>query len=107
VQITDFTVFVLATGPSTPLLFLRVVLFGVGTSNATSLPPLIAQVEFPENHVPQVVALTVAVAPAAHAFASATFGLVSVFAPHSTGSVCPRIGNLRIFTGSKPITHGF
>ena len=86
VQITGSIVFILAAGSSVPLLFLGVVLFGVGIGNATSLPPLIAQLEFPENHVQRVVALAVAVAQAAYAFAPATFGLVREFAPHSTGT---------------------
>jgi hypothetical protein len=97
-------------GSRIPLLFLGVVLFGIG--NATSLPPLIAQVEFPENYVPRVVALTVAVAQAVYALAPATFGLVREFAPRSTGPslvrssgplrrrrVCTKIGDFRIFAG--------
>jgi hypothetical protein len=68
------------------LLFLGVVLFGAGIGNATSLPPLIAQAQFPENRVPLVVALTVAVAQAAYAFAPAAFGLVREFAPHAAGT---------------------
>ena len=61
------------------LLFRGVVLFGAGIGNATSLPPLIAPVEFSEDRVPCVVALKVAVVQAAHAFAPATFGLVKEF----------------------------
>ena len=87
VQITGSIVFILAAGSSIPLLFLGVVLFGLGIGNATSLPPLIAQVEFPEDRVPRVVALTVAVAQAAYAFAPAAFGLVREFAPHAIGTV--------------------
>jgi MFS family permease len=86
VQITGSIVFILAAGSSAPLLFLGVVLFGAGIGNATSLPPLIAQVEFREDEVPRVVALSVAVAQAAYALAPATFGLVREFVPHSTGT---------------------
>src|SRR6516162_8931473 len=50
------------------------------------LAPLIAQLEFRENHVQRVVALGVAVAQAAYAFAPATVGLVRELAPHSTGT---------------------
>ena len=50
------------------------------------LAPLIAQLEFRENHVQRVVALAIAVAQAAYAFAPATFGLVRELAPHSTGT---------------------
>jgi MFS family permease len=81
-------------GSRIPLLFLGVVLFGVGIGNATSLPPLIAQVEFPENYVPRVVALTVAVAQAVYALAPATFGLVREFAPRSTGPALVRSSGL-------------
>jgi hypothetical protein len=37
-------------------------LFGIGFGNSTSLPPLIAQVEFVDEDVPRVVALIVAIA---------------------------------------------
>jgi hypothetical protein len=85
VQIAGSIVFILAAGSSVPLLFLGVVLFGAGIGNATSLPPLIAQVEFSEDRVPRVVALTVAVAQAAYAFAPTAFGLVREFVPNTTG----------------------
>jgi hypothetical protein len=86
VQIAGSLVLILAAGSSVHLLFLGVILFGVGIGNATSLPPLIAQAEFPEDRVPRVVALSVAVAQAAYAFAPAAFGLVREFAPHATGA---------------------
>ena len=86
VQIAGSIVFILAAGASAPLFLLGVVLFGAGIGNATSLPPLIAQVEFPKHHVPRVVALTIAVAQAAYAFAPASFGLIREFAPHFTAA---------------------
>jgi hypothetical protein len=58
-----------------------VVLFGAGIGNATSLPPLIAQVEFVRGDVARVVALIVAIAQGAYAFAPAAFGLVREVAP--------------------------
>ena len=70
-----------AGGQPVPLLLLGVVLFGIGFGNATSLPPLIAQVEFVEGDVPRVVALIVAIAQGAYAFAPAAFGLIRTFAP--------------------------
>jgi Major Facilitator Superfamily len=73
--------FILAAGNSVPLLLLGIVLFGLGFGNATSLPPLIAQVEFDEGDVPRVVALIVAIAQGSYAFAPATFGLIREFAP--------------------------
>ena len=65
-----------AAGTSVPLLMLGVVLFGVGFGNATSLPPLIAQVEFVIEDVQRVVSLMVGIAQGAFAFAPAVFGLV-------------------------------
>ncbi|MEQ8817552.1 MAG: MFS transporter [Thalassobaculum sp.] len=76
VQIAGSLVFVAAAGSSIPLLLLGVVLFGAGIGNATSLPPLIAQVEFAKEDVGRVVALAVAVGQATYAFAPLAFGLV-------------------------------
>src|SRR5262249_40802973 len=45
-QMTGSIVFIAAAGTCVPLLLLRIVLFGIGFGNATSLPPLIAHVEF-------------------------------------------------------------
>jgi hypothetical protein len=76
VQIAGAVALVLAAGASVPLLMLGVILFGLGIGNATSLPPLIAQAEFAGAEVSRVVALIVAVAQAAYAFAPAAFGLL-------------------------------
>jgi hypothetical protein len=81
VQMAGSLVFVLAAGSNVPLLLLGIALFGIGFGNATSLPPLIAQVEFVEEDVQGVVALIVAFAQAAYAFAPAAFGLIRAFAP--------------------------
>jgi hypothetical protein len=80
VQLCGSMVFVMAGGESVPLLLLGIVLFGIGFGNATSLPPLIAHVEFVEADVPRVVALVVAVAQAGFAFAPVAFGLIRQFA---------------------------
>ena len=61
-QIAGSIALMLAEGTSTPLLLTGVILFGVGFGNATSLPPLIAQVEFVKDDVPRVAALIVAIA---------------------------------------------
>ncbi len=74
VQICGCVAFIFAAGTSVPLLLLGVVLFGLGIGNATSLPPLIAQVEFAEQDVPRAVAQNVAVNQATYAFAPAAFG---------------------------------
>ena len=73
--------FLLAAGSNVPLLLTGVVLFGAGIGNATSLPPLIAQAEFVKVDVARVVALVVAIAQGAYAFAPAAFGLVRELAP--------------------------
>ena len=53
-----------------------VVLIGLGIGNATSLPPLIVQVEFSKADAARVVALIVAISQATYAFAPVTFGIV-------------------------------
>jgi MFS family permease len=84
VQIAGSVVFIIAVGQSIPLLMLGVVLFGAGIGNATSVPPLIAQVEFAEEDVQRVVALIVAIGQGTFAFAPAVFGLIRELAPPAT-----------------------
>ncbi|MFO0997930.1 MAG: MFS transporter [Alphaproteobacteria bacterium] len=81
VQILGSLAFFAAGGDDVPLLLLGVVLFGAGIGNATSLPPLIAQVEFVKADVARVIPLIVAIAQASYAFAPATFGLIRDWAP--------------------------
>jgi hypothetical protein len=76
VQIAGSVAFIAAAGTSVSLLLLGVLLFGVGIGNATSLPLLIAQVEFVADDVPRVVALIVALAQGAYAFAPVALGLI-------------------------------
>jgi len=76
VQIAGSVAFLLAGGDSVPLLLLGIVLFGAGIGNATSLPPLIAQVEFVTGDVTRVVPLVVAIGQATYAFAPLAFGLI-------------------------------
>jgi len=70
-------------GTSVPLLLSGIVLFGCDFGNATSLPPLIAQLEFADEDVPRAVSLVVASAQAAYAFAPATFGVIRDLLPAS------------------------
>lgn len=86
VQIAGSLAFIAAAGTSVPLLLLGVLLFGVGIGNATSLPPLIAQVEFVADDVPRVVALIVAMSQGAYAFAPAAFGLIRGFGSADVGA---------------------
>jgi hypothetical protein len=81
VQIAGSAALIAAAGNNVPLLLAGVLLFGAGIGNATSLPPLIAQVEFVPEDVPRVVSLIVASSQAAYAFAPAAFGLIREFAP--------------------------
>jgi MFS family permease len=76
VQIAGSLVLIAAAGQSVPLLLLGIVLFGAGIGNATSLPPLIAQIDFAKEDVQRVVALIVAIGQASYAFAPAAFGLI-------------------------------
>jgi len=82
-QLAGSIAFLVAAGTSVPLLLLGVILFGAGFGNATSLPPLIAQVEFVKEDVPRVVALIVGIAQGAYAFAPAIFGLIRELAPQA------------------------
>jgi MFS family permease len=84
VQITGSIACLVAAGTNIPLLLVGVILFGAGIGNATSLPPLIAQVEFTKEDVPRVVALIVAMAQGGYAFAPAAFGLMREMASRET-----------------------
>jgi hypothetical protein len=55
------------------------VLFGAGIGNTTSLPPLIAQVEFDREDASRVVPLIVAISQGTYAFAPAAFGFIRAF----------------------------
>jgi hypothetical protein len=70
------TLMLLATGgENAPAMVVGVLLFGIGIGNATSLPPLIAQVEFNKADVSRVVPLIVALSQATYALAPALFGM--------------------------------
>jgi MFS family permease len=81
VQIVGSLLLLAAAGNNVPLLLLGVMLFGFGIGNATSLPPLIAQVEFVKEDVPRVVPLIIAIGQGFYAFAPAAFGLIRELAP--------------------------
>jgi hypothetical protein len=86
VQIAGAIVLIVAAGADVPLLLAGVLMFGIGIGNATSLPPLIAQVEFVKDDVPRVVALIVAVGQGTFAFAPAVFGMIREIAPQAGGA---------------------
>jgi hypothetical protein len=83
-QILGSVALLCAQGDDIPMLLAGVALFGLGIGNATSLPPLIAQVEFAKEEGPRVVALIVALAQAAYAFAPAAFGVIREQADSTT-----------------------
>ncbi|MEQ8710818.1 MAG: MFS transporter [Rhodospirillales bacterium] len=84
VQIAGSLLFFLS-GDSTVLAICGVVLFGAGIGNATSLPPLIAQSEFPAAEVQRVVSLIVATGQACYAFAPAIYGLIRTIGTNGDG----------------------
>ena len=76
VQMLGAGVLILSGMQAPVLIAVGTPLFGFGIGNATSLPPLIAQSEFARADSGRVVALIVAMAQAAYAFAPASFGVV-------------------------------
>jgi hypothetical protein len=78
VQLLGTMVFLAAGDHQLGWMLLGIALFGSGIGNATSLPPLVAQVEFTTEDVPRVIALIVAIAQATYAFAPAAFGVLLV-----------------------------
>jgi hypothetical protein len=76
VQAAGSVALLAAGGTSAPLMILACVLFGLGLGNLLSLPPLIAQAEWPAAQVGAVVALISAVNQGFYAFAPAIFGLL-------------------------------
>jgi MFS family permease len=86
VQIVGVFALFAAGGQTIALLLLGVFLFGAGIGNATSLPPLIAQVEFAKEDVPRVVALIIAIAQATYAFAPAVFGFIRELTRETAGA---------------------
>lgn len=81
VQIAGSVALILAAGSDTVLLVAGVLLFGAGIGNTTSLPPLIAQVEFNKADVQRVVPLIVAIGQGTYAFAPAVFGALRALSP--------------------------
>ncbi len=86
VQLLGCTV-MLGVDQAPGLVWLGVILFGAGIGNATSLPPLIAQAEFPRQHTQRVVALIVATAQGCYAFAPAIFGVVKSLSGEANSGV--------------------
>lgn len=85
-QLAGSLVFLAAAGTSGALMLLGIALFGAGFGNATSLPPLIAQLELAKEDVSRAVALAIAVAQGTYAFAPAAFGLLREIGPQVAGA---------------------
>ncbi|MCX7362759.1 MAG: MFS transporter [Alphaproteobacteria bacterium] len=81
VQIAGSLALIVAAGDNVVLLVAGVLLFGAGIGNTTSLPPLIAQVEFAKEDVARVVPLIVAIGQGTYAFAPAAFGALRMLSP--------------------------
>lgn len=81
VQIAGSLALLCAGGTEGVLLVAGVLLFGAGIGNTTSLPPLIAQVEFSKADVQRVVPLIVAIGQGTYAFAPAAFGWLRTLSP--------------------------
>jgi MFS family permease len=100
VQVAGSLMLLAADGTHVPLLLAGIVLFGAGIGNATSLPPLIAQVEFVAGDVSRVVSLIVAVGQAAYAFAPAAFGVLRTA---SSGSGAWAMGESTLLFGAAAL----
>jgi hypothetical protein len=87
VQILGSLALILASGENVVLLIAGVLLFGAGIGNTTSLPPLIAQVEFTRADAQRVVPLIVAIGQGTYAFAPAAFGALRSLSIHETAAV--------------------
>jgi hypothetical protein len=86
-QLAGSVLLLAAAGSNVALLLLGAILFGSGFGNATSLPPLIAQVEFVDADVPRVVSLIVGIAQGGYAFAPVSFGLIRELAAPAEGAM--------------------
>ncbi|MDB5375132.1 MAG: transporter, partial [Belnapia sp.] len=84
-QAAGSIVLLAAGGDAVPLLVLGVALFGLGLGNTTSLPPLIAQQDFPAAETGRAVALVTAFSQAGSAFAPLAFGTLRDLLPPAPG----------------------
>ena len=73
------------------LLVLGVVLFGFGIGNATSMPPLMAQLEFSPADAARFIALITASAQATYAFAPLVFGLIRAATEQAGQGMSPAV----------------
>jgi hypothetical protein len=76
VQLVGVLVLAAANEQHIGWILLGILLFGSGIGNATSLPPLIAHIEFTKADLARVIALVIGIAQATYAFAPAAFGVL-------------------------------
>lgn len=107
VQACGCAVFIVAEGHSVPLLLLAVALFGLGIGNVTSLPPMIAQVEFARVDVPRAIALCTAIGQAGYAFAPAVFGLLREWASAGDAAGNPNVPMFFVVAAAIQIAAAF
>lgn len=91
----------LAANENPIFLWLGLSLFGSGIGNATSLPPLIAQVEFNKQDVQRIVPLMVALSQGTYAFAPGIFGILRNMEPSA-----PLASNYLLFGTAATIQAG-
>jgi MFS family permease len=80
VQILGMAILATATAPA--MLYLGCALFGLGIGNTTSLPGLLVQQEFPNQHFARIVSLVVAINQFSFAFGPSLLGQLK----HAAGS---------------------
>jgi MFS family permease len=80
VQILGMAILATATAPA--MLYLGCALFGLGVGNTTSLPGLLVQQEFPDQHFARIVSLVVAINQFSFAFGPSLLGQLE----HAAGS---------------------
>ena len=73
---------ILATATTPAMLYLGCALFGLGVGNTTSLPGLLVQQEFPEQHFARIVSVVVAINQFSFAFGPSLLGQLE----HAEGS---------------------
>ncbi|HEX6442115.1 MAG TPA: MFS transporter [Stellaceae bacterium] len=77
----------LATGAQPAMLYLGCVLFGAGVGNASSLPGLIVQQEFPKQHFARIISIVVAVNQFSFAFGPTLVARLQQGNPTYTGAL--------------------
>ena len=86
---------ILATSTAPAMLYLGCGLFGLGVGNATSLPGLIVQHEFPKQHFSRTVSLVVAINQFSFAFGPTLLGQLERMREAATARHCSSASRCR------------